>query len=182
MFSKTRAFSLRFGRADELIAGNNGFKTQFNGAQKPPDPVEPIAAVCALLMPARDEADEIAALMLVQLLNRRCIGARTVSASALASERVEEASQQPVGAVCVIAIPPFARLSVRYLCKRLRAQFPRVRIVAALLTRIDPQEPPTRDVPIPADQTVTSLAGAVAEIVSLLPAASEHSEQTAFSS
>ncbi len=161
-------------RADELIAGNNGIKNGLSHRQQPvPRPEQPPTEACILTMPARDEADEIAGVMLAQLLNRRGMGAKSVSAAALASERIEEAARSSVNTVCVTAIPPLGQLPARYLCKRLRAQFPHVRIVAVVLTRTEAQQLRKHEAPMVADQTVTSLASAVAELVSIHAAAPE---------
>ena len=53
--------------------------------------------------------------------------------------RVRTTGRKRVGkkieVVCVTTVPPDGFLHTRYLCKRLRGQFPELRIVAAVLVR-----------------------------------------------
>jgi hypothetical protein len=165
-------------RADEII--NEG------QVADPPDVpallVESRLNITVLSLPARDEADEIGALMLAKLLNRRGVGAKSISAEALTSECLEEASREKIQIVCVSAVPPFGYVRARYLCKRLRGQFPEIKIFAAILNTSHAEELKKQDPPIPADSIVGSLKEAVVGILSLLPAAPERVEQTAVSS
>ena len=89
----------------------------------------PTLVVC---LPARDEADELAARMLAQLLQQRKIGARVVSAATLSAERIQEVEREGVQMVCISAVPPFASTHARYLCKSLRSHFPQVNTVVGL--------------------------------------------------
>jgi predicted PurR-regulated permease PerM len=134
-----------------------------------------------LFLPARDQADEIAGLMLARLLEEKGVSCRAVSSATLDSERLEATDQAKVQIVCVSAIPPFGYLHARYLCKRLRARFPEVKIIAAVLTHGDVQDLKKRQPPVPADELATSLSQAVAEVLALVPA-EQRLEQTAFSS
>lgn len=135
---------------------------------------------CVLSLPARGEADEIAALMLAQLLNRRGIGAKAVSASALASERLDEASQQGIELVCVSTVLPDGCLQARYLCKRLREQCPEMRIVAAVIVCGEGGNR-ERDVSAYTNALAVKLSDAVRQVQSLIPTPAR-SGQTAFSS
>ena len=85
-----------------------------------------------LCLPARDEADEIAGLMLVQLLCQRGVAARVLSAVTLSGEMLEQVDADSTSVVCVSALPPFAAIHLRYLCKRLRPRFPHLRIVVGI--------------------------------------------------
>ncbi len=85
-----------------------------------------------LCLPARDEADEIAGLMLVQLLCQRGVAARVLSAVTLSGEMLEQVAAESASVVCVSALPPFAATHARYLCKRLRPKFPNLRIVVGI--------------------------------------------------
>jgi predicted PurR-regulated permease PerM len=85
-----------------------------------------------LCLPARDEADEIVAIMLAQLLDARRLKTEVVSTRALASEMLEQVGRHAPRVVCVSALPPFAATHARYLCKRLRPTFPGLPIVAGL--------------------------------------------------
>ncbi len=86
------------------------------------------AHVC--ILPARDEADEIAGAMLVRLLP----GAQLFSAKSLATEKLERLSNDACRVVCISAVPPHAASHAGYLARRLKKQFPNLRVVVALWT------------------------------------------------
>ena len=88
--------------------------------------------VCILCLPARDEADEIAATMLAQLLETSGCVVQAVSVTARASEMVDLVKQRQPAVVCVSATPPAAVMHARYLCTRLRARMPKVKLVVGL--------------------------------------------------
>jgi predicted PurR-regulated permease PerM len=79
--------------------------------------------------PADDAADELALLMLQQLLDPERYRMAIMSAEMLTGEVLSMVEQQPMSLICVAALPPGAVAPVRYLCKRLRARFPDCRIV-----------------------------------------------------
>jgi predicted PurR-regulated permease PerM len=79
--------------------------------------------------PAHDAADELALVMLQQLLDPERYRMAIMSADMLTAEVVSMVEQQHIGLVCVAALPPGAVAPVRYLCKRLRTRFPDCRIV-----------------------------------------------------
>jgi hypothetical protein len=83
-------------------------------------------------LPARDEADEIAGMMLVQLLTQRGVNARVVSAKSLSGEMIDQVAAESAAIVCVSALPPFAAMHARYLCKRLRPRFPQLKLIVGL--------------------------------------------------
>lgn len=85
-----------------------------------------------LCLPARDEADEIVAIMLADLLDARHVKTMVISTRALASEMLAQVGGHDPRVVCVSALPPFAATHARYLCKRLRPAFPGLPIVAGL--------------------------------------------------
>jgi predicted PurR-regulated permease PerM len=95
-----------------------------------------INVVC---LPAHDEADEIVALMLAQVLEFRGYSTTTITTDQLASEMIATVERLHADAVCVSALPPAAVTHARYLRKRLRAKFPDIGMVAGLWTlRGDP--------------------------------------------
>jgi predicted PurR-regulated permease PerM len=79
--------------------------------------------------PARDASDELALEMLRQLLDAEAIALDVVSRQALASEVLSRVEQQHLPIVCISAGPPGGLAQARYLCKRLRARVPGVKIV-----------------------------------------------------
>jgi predicted PurR-regulated permease PerM len=87
-----------------------------------------------LCLPARDEGDEIAALMFVQVLQLSGVEAEALSVTALASEMIERVAQQQAALVCVSALPPSAITHARYLCKRLHRRFGDMKMIVGLWT------------------------------------------------
>ena len=163
-------------RADELIAGNVSSRNRAPkdaAAQKNETDDGGLTAVC---IPARDEADEIAAEMLVQLLNKRGLAARAFPSAALAGESLQQIAKDKPHVACVSAIPPMGYVHTRYLCRRLRAEFPELKLVAAILTERDVDEVKKRRPPVTADDLASSLKQALAEIISLAPTANDHTE------
>ncbi|HEY3242424.1 MAG TPA: AI-2E family transporter [Phycisphaerae bacterium] len=88
--------------------------------------------LCILCLPAHDEADEIAGLMLGQLLEVRGCLVHAVSITALVSEMVDLVEERKADVVCISATPPAAVMHARYLCKRLRGRFPELNLVVGL--------------------------------------------------
>src|SRR4030095_5185720 len=85
-----------------------------------------------LCLPARDEADEIAGMMLAQLLAMKGCLVQAVSVTALNSEMVDLVEQRKDDGGCISAVPPSAAMHARYLCKRLRGRFPDANLVVGL--------------------------------------------------
>jgi predicted PurR-regulated permease PerM len=125
-----------------------------------------------LCLPANDEADEIAAGMLAQLLE--------LAGCAAISFPVDSSLQQSVGLLgpcagdifCISALPPFAFAEARVLSQQLRARFPQTAILVGVwgfagdigraLQRFQQPHP---------DKLVGSLADAVQFVVEFNPAA-----------
>jgi predicted PurR-regulated permease PerM len=118
-----------------------------------------------LCLPARDEADEIAGLMLAQLLEQRGVSAQVTSAQTLSGEMIEQVDSESISVVCVSALPPLAATHARYLCKRLRPKFPQLRLIVGLwqtqgiTTKVQERLTATG-----IDQLVTTLSEASSEI------------------
>jgi predicted PurR-regulated permease PerM len=85
-----------------------------------------------LSLPARSEADEIAAMMLAQVLETKGCVVQAVSVTSLATEMVNIVEQHNADVICVSATPPGAMMHARYLCKQLRRRFPKVKVVVGL--------------------------------------------------
>jgi predicted PurR-regulated permease PerM/methanogenic corrinoid protein MtbC1 len=88
-------------------------------------------ALKVVCVPARDEADEIAATMLAQLLEKAGLRASCVPCQR-ASEMVLRATQALPDVICISALPPFALVHARSLYRKLRPQAPGVRILIGL--------------------------------------------------
>jgi len=91
-----------------------------------------MASTTLLCAPARDEADEIAGLMVAQIARGRGLDVRVLSTTNLAAEVIEQIDVHTAPIVCVSALPPQAATHARYLSKRLRSRFPKLKVVVAL--------------------------------------------------
>src|ERR1700722_10128453 len=93
--------------------------------------------VCALsgrkniCIPARDEADEIVATMVMQLLRRAGRNADALPMAPI-SAMFEQLEQLHPDVICVSAFPPFAAGRAKALCKQLRQRHPKAKIVLGL--------------------------------------------------
>jgi len=119
-----------------------------------------------LCLPARDEADEIVAMMLAQVLEQSCCKARHVPVAALASEMVEIVQKYDAKMVCISALPPSALAHARYLCKRVRGRVKDVPVVIGLWgTKVDTKKALARLACSETDKVVRSLSEARSQIV-----------------
>ena len=84
-----------------------------------------------LCLPARDEADEIVAIMLAQVLETAGHQAQYVPLGT-AAEMLAQVKEEKPDAVCISALPPFAIPHARALYAKLRAQDARLRIIVGL--------------------------------------------------
>lgn len=84
-------------------------------------------AIGIACIPARDEADEIAGMMLAHLLTRAGCQARVVSAASL-EEMLEEVSQQETEMIYVSSLPPLTVSHLGKLYKKIRTRFPDAKI------------------------------------------------------
>jgi predicted PurR-regulated permease PerM len=87
---------------------------------------------CILCLPARDQADEIAGMMLAQLLATGECLVQSVSYTAAAGELIDLVQRRKPDVVCISATPPTAVLHARYMCRRVRGRFPEVPVVVGL--------------------------------------------------
>jgi predicted PurR-regulated permease PerM len=79
--------------------------------------------------PARDEFDVLALEMLRQALDPARWEMKVVSVEKLAAEVTAQASEWQPAVLCISSLPPGGLAQARYLCKRLRAQCPDVKLV-----------------------------------------------------
>src|SRR6185436_11972145 len=133
-----------------------------NGHGDHPEPEHRASALC---LPARDEADEIVAMMLSQVLEQAGCPAKYIPVAALASEMVETVQQQDARVVCISALPPSALAHARYLCKRVRVKSKDIPLVIGLWgTRVEAKKAMSRLACGEGDKVVRSLREARAEI------------------
>ena len=136
-----------------------------NGKENGKTPVEkPLDIVC---MAASDQADEIVATMLAQLLEAAGHTATClpVTESSSENQRIPHKLDRPIDVVLISALPPFALLSARTISKRAHMQYPNAEIVIGLWQFSgDAKKAAERLGKIFPDPVVTSLADAIAHI------------------
>ena len=151
--------------ANELIAELSDFSLleQANGTvPAPPDNSKAFPVIC---VSTQDQADEIVATMLAQLLEQA--GNRTLQlpSRALSDEILSRLSEEVDTVICISALPPFAFADTRALCQRIRVKLPRNRIIVGMwdptieIDRVRERLSSCRP-----DQLVTNLAEAAAQI------------------
>lgn len=87
------------------------------------------AKVHILACPARDHADTLALEMLRQLLNPAEWDMEVTVLETLTSELVAQVTTERSALICIGALPPGGLTHTRYLCKRLRARHPDLKII-----------------------------------------------------
>ena len=113
----------------------------------------------------QDQADEIAATMLAQLLEQA--GNRTLQlpASALSDEILGRLGEETDTVICVSALPPFAFAETRALCQKVRHRLPRNRMLVGLWDpALDADRIRERLSTCRPDRVVTNLAQAVVQV------------------
>ena len=122
-------------------------------------------------LPARAERDEVAGAMLAQLLQQQGFEAQNAPAKLVAGEMVKLVDEADVDAVCISVVAPSTVIHARYLCAKLRAQLPNLKIAIGLwgaTENITPAAQRLRD--SGANEVVTTLADAVVQLAKLTPA------------
>jgi hypothetical protein len=118
--------------ATREIAEQLGAREQKEEPAKQPASMSALTApprIHVLACPARDEADEAALAMFRPLLDPAKCDLELTSSELLASELVSLVEEQRPAIVCIAALPPGGLAHTRYLCLRLRARFPELKIV-----------------------------------------------------
>jgi predicted PurR-regulated permease PerM len=83
-------------------------------------------------LPARADRDELAGAMLTQLLQQQGVAAQNATGNLAAGELLDLVEKSEVDAACVSVVSPSTVIQARYLCVKLRARFPELKIVIGL--------------------------------------------------
>ena len=153
----------------EKTAASESVNTQAVAVAEPKS--NPLGAPGRVLcLPANDEADEIAAAMLSQLLEQAGCATLSLPLDPSLQEVLEIMQPAEQDAFCISSVPPFAFARARTLSNFLQARFPRTRIVIGVwgftgdteraLQRFQPARP---------DKLVTNLASAIEFFVDATP-------------
>lgn len=152
------------------------------GAQAP-EGVEQEKSVCEnvslLCLPAASQPDELVGLMLVQIARRSGCSTELLPVD-FGEQRLERVRQSRAGIIFVSALPPFALIRARSLCRRVREMRPDAKIVLGLWNSSLPAEKIKERLGSGcSDSVVTTLAEALAELKALAAPAEEATEPLA---
>jgi len=98
-----------------------------DGAAARPASPDATGSSTVLAVPARNTPDEVGLEMLSHVLGPGWVLER-LSTATLASELLRKIAERAPDVVCISALPPGGLSHARYLCKRIHAEFPSVRI------------------------------------------------------
>jgi predicted PurR-regulated permease PerM len=127
-------------------------------------------AVRILGCPAHDGADQAALEMLQNLVDPARWSLELVAPDTLTSELLELVDEKKPALVCIAATPPGGLAHTRYLCKRLRARFPELRILVCRWgPRASMTSSPGQLEEAGADLITTTLIETGQQLASLLP-------------
>jgi len=131
----------------------------------PMTPAKPRKSFPVICVSTQDQADEIAATMLAQLLEQAGNRTLQLAASSLSDEILLRLSEETETVICVSALPPFAFAETRSLCQKVRHRLPRNRIVVGLWDpALDAERIRERLSTCRPDRVVTNLAQAVQQV------------------
>ncbi|PTY05584.1 phytochrome sensor protein [Opitutaceae bacterium EW11] len=170
-----------FDSSRELIAEleRRPEKTDDANAEAPVSPRNPnpnltSSSPLAMIVPARDDADEVVALVLRHLLKTLGIGAVVAPVSDHLENAIDQIQNEHIPIVVVSALPPAALVGARQLCRRIRESCPESRLIVGVWhyeANFSDLESRLRG-PRP-DAIVTSLPDAVHHISECLTTASD---------
>jgi predicted PurR-regulated permease PerM len=133
--------------------------------------VAPFRVYC---LPARADRDELACAMLTQLLQQQGFSAQNGPGKLSAGELLDLVEGSDVDAACISVVSPSTVIHARYLCVKLRARFPQLKIVIGLWGTTQGLTDAARRLrDSGADEVVTTLADAVVQLAKHAPTLAE---------
>ena len=152
-----------FQSANELIAELTDYRFVLpEGPQIAATNEKSFPIVC---LATKDQADEIVATMLAQLLEQAGNRTLLLPSRALSDEILSRLSEETDTVICISALPPFAFADARALCQKLRQHLPKNRIVVGLWgTAADPEKTRERLSACRPDRVTANLTQTLAQI------------------
>jgi predicted PurR-regulated permease PerM len=151
-------------RREVVTQAEEAIRAEDRGNASAPIPLRVLAC------PARDEADRLALEMLRQLLDPAKWVVEIAAVETLTADLVAQVAEQEPALVCIGALPPGGLAHTRYLCKKLRARFPKVKIVVGrwgLTGGVEANREQLQDAG--ADLAATTILETRSQLSSLLP-------------
>lgn len=166
-FDETRGNYLLLS-ATELIAELSEFRSEVNCPDGEPamsESEQEQRRAPIICIPAGDQADEMTAMVLAQLLEQRCHNTLLLPTESVTPEILERLGQDPRTILCISALPPFVFTQARTLCQRIREQLPRNRILIGMWQSAQsPDQMRERFGSAHPDRVVTTLAAAIDQV------------------
>ena len=154
--------------ATELVSELSEYKAEslIAASVTHPEPSElPLKPAPVICIPAGDQADEVTAMVLAQLLEQSCHNTLLLPTASVTPEILERLGQDPGTILCISALPPFVFTQTRTLCQRIREQLPENRILIGLWQSAQsPELMRERFGSARPDRVVTTLGEAMAQI------------------
>jgi hypothetical protein len=146
--------------------------TQAEEAIHPKDQANVSASIQLRILacPARNQADRLALEMLRQLLDPAKWVVDVAAVETLTADLVGQVAEQAPALVCIGALPPGGLAHARYLCKKLRARFPEVKVIVGrwgLAGNVEANREQLQNAG--ADLTATTMLETQSQLNSLLP-------------
>jgi hypothetical protein len=110
------------------LADSTRAETASDGNEKKADSAE-LPRITALACPARDQTDETAIEMLKHIIDPDRCNLEVTNSALLSTELASLVAQNEIKLVCIASVPPGGLSHARYLCMRLRACCPDVRVI-----------------------------------------------------
>jgi predicted PurR-regulated permease PerM len=158
---------------NEMIAEFSEYELVENASEEGSAPIPEAAEhldARVLCVPAHDQADEITASMLAQILEQK--GLATLSfpiGGPSPHEWMALIDARRSDVVCISALPPYAFSPARAMCKQIRERFPKIKVVVCVWGFSgDKQKAKARFERTQPDRLSTSLAEAVEHVQELL--------------
>ena len=122
-----------------------------------------------LCLPAHDQADEITAAMLAQLLEQKGYVALSFPRGTSPLAMLALAGPGKDDVICISALPPYAFAPARMICKQVRGRFPGIKLVAGIWGfKGDTEKAQARFERSQPDRLVTAMAQALEQIEALV--------------
>ena len=114
-----------------------------------------------LCVPAQDQADEIASVMLAQLVEQQGDVVLSFPLCSDYGEAIAVAKPGPHDIICISSLPPYAFTPARRICKQLRSRFPKIAITVGVWGHVDKDKAAASFERAQPDQLFTSLLQAI---------------------
>jgi len=145
-------------------------QTQGGDCQQNANEPEKRPALLVFGCPGNGKADRIALEMLRQLLDPDQWAVELIEPATLVAELIALIEVSKPSLICIAAVPPGGLARTRYICKRLRASFPDLRLIVCRWgTKADAQRDPGGLKKAGADSVTTTLVETRQRISSLVP-------------